>query len=262
MVCLSFITAWVVLRPSGDTKHSLFDVGPSCVRTFDRFRSRWDTSGCSQIMRISPSASASFPAMTGWRHAPQSDNINLFLSPYLQLSFIYLSSRCWSNSLIRRAVKLIYFLAAGCRQLAGEESQQSGSYNCGVIIFMQLHGFFLGGKRRFRLTCYGNKAAINVPTTSEYEGRAAQLSSNAPFSAHFSEPTQRELSSNTRRHASCFKNVNVMFKKSSSEVTKSFTDEVHRRKLLIYCVRTVQRDSSALEFDLNISDKSWANVQR
>lgn len=28
MVCLSFITAWVVPLPSGDTKHSLFDVGP------------------------------------------------------------------------------------------------------------------------------------------------------------------------------------------------------------------------------------------
>ena len=192
--------------------------------------------------------------MTGWRHTPQSDNINLFLSPYLQLSFIYLSSRCWSNSLIRRAVKLIYFLAAGCRQLAGEESQQSGSYNCGVIIFMQLHGFFLGGKRRFRLTCYGNKAAINVPTTSEYEGRTALLPSNAPFSAHF-------LWANTK--VIVFKHTQTcsVFKKSLSEVTKSFIDEVQRGKLLIYCVRTVQRDSSALEFDLNISDKSWANVQ-
>ncbi len=125
--------------------------------------------------------------MTGWRHTPQSDNINLFLSPYLQLSFIYLSSCCWSNSLIRGAVKLIYFLAAGGRQLGSEESQQSGWYNCGVIIFMQLLGFFLDRKQCFRLTCYGNKAAINVPMTSEYEGHIIQLSSNMPFSTDFSE---------------------------------------------------------------------------
>lgn len=28
MVCLSFIAAWLVLLPSGDTKHSLSDVRP------------------------------------------------------------------------------------------------------------------------------------------------------------------------------------------------------------------------------------------
>ena len=35
MVCLSFITTWVVLLTSGDTKHSLFDAVLSCVRAFD-----------------------------------------------------------------------------------------------------------------------------------------------------------------------------------------------------------------------------------
>lgn len=124
--------------------------------------------------------------MTGWRHTPQSDNINLFLSLYLQLSFIYLSSRCWSNSLIRGAVKLIHFLAAGGRQLGSEESQQSGWYNCGVIIFMQLLCFFFDCKQCFRLTCHGNKAAINVPMTSEYESQVIQLSSNMPFNADLS----------------------------------------------------------------------------
>jgi len=193
MVCLSFITAWVVLQPSGDTKHSLFDVGLSCVRTFDRFRSRWESSGCSLLLtdnEISPLASASFPAMTAPRHKPLSDNINLFLSPYLQLSFIYLSSRCWSNGLIRGAVKLIHFLAAGGRQLGSEESQQSGWYNCGVIIFMQLLCFFWDRKRCFRLTCYGNKAAIEGPMTSECESHSAFISS-----CHL---VQKELSLNTQ----------------------------------------------------------------
>lgn len=143
--------------------------------------------------------------MIGWRHTPQSDNINLFLSPYWQLSFICLSSRCWSNGLIRGAVKLIHFLAAGSRQLGGEESQQSGWYNCGVIIFMQLLGFFLDGKQRFRLTRYGDKAAINVPMTSECEGQVIRLSSNMPFLSS----NTKELSSNAHRHAQYFKIVNV-----------------------------------------------------
>ncbi len=192
MVCLGFITAWVALLPSRDTKHSLFDVGPSCVRTFDRFRSRWVSPGCSLLCRDNenlPSRLPAFKLQLG-EDTRQSDNINLFLSPYLQLSFIYLNSCCWSNSLIRGAVKLIYFLAAGSRQLGSEESQQSGWYNCGVIIFRQLLCFFLDVKRRFRLTCYRNKAAINVPMTSEYAGQVIQLSSNRPFSADFLEPAQ------------------------------------------------------------------------
>lgn len=44
MVCLSFIAAWVVLLPSRDTKHSLFDVQarPECESV-----RQGESSGCS-----------------------------------------------------------------------------------------------------------------------------------------------------------------------------------------------------------------------
>lgn len=66
------------------------------------------------------------------------------------------------------------------RQLGSEEPRQSG-----VIIFMPLLRFVADGPRRFRLTRYGNKAAINEPLTSEYGGQVIQLLSNASFSAAY-----------------------------------------------------------------------------
>lgn len=96
-----------------------------------------------------------------------------FYPPRVQLSFIYPNPRCCRNSLIRGAVKLIYFLAAGSRQLGSELPRRSGSCNCGVIIFTPLLGLCSDG----RLTCRGNKAAINEPATLEYEGRVVLLSS-------------------------------------------------------------------------------------
>lgn len=142
--------------------------------------------------------------MAGWRHTPQSGNINLFLSPYLQLSFIYLSSCCWSNGLIRGAVKLIHFLAAGGRQLGSEESQQSGWYNCGVIIFMQLLGFFLDCKQCFRSTCHGNKATINSASDPRISEPSHPAFIKHAILCRFL--TQRE-SSNTHSHAQYLKNV-------------------------------------------------------
>lgn len=131
---------------------------------------------CERVFRLFTCSSEIMTPHTH-THGTRCDNMNLFLSPRLQLSFIYVSPRCWCDRLIRGAVKLIYFLAAGRRQLGSKSLQQSGPYNCSVIIFTQLLGGSSDGARRFRLTCYSNKAAINKPLTSKHEGQVIRLSS-------------------------------------------------------------------------------------